>query len=220
MTTHHQPRNHQTTRRSALRSRKGVLSLAAAATGGALALGLTPVGPAVANTLIGSAQIRDNSVQSRDIRDNTIRQHDLASPLRNRINNAAARAAVPGPRGAQGPAGATGAQGPRGAQGADGVSGYQVINHYTRNNGTDLGVALAPGETRKMVATCPEGLVPLSGGFSNGNTTAGWDLIIHESVPAGFDRDTASATGWSVTATNPTSVAQHAQISMVCAQVD
>lgn len=125
MTTDQQPH-----RRSGLRSRKALVGAAAVATGGALALGLTPAGPAAAHGLINSARIldnsirsidiRDNTIQSRDIRDNTIRMPDLAPAVRDRI-------AASGASGAQGPAGPAGATGAQGPAGQDNVLGTMRI---------------------------------------------------------------------------------------------
>ena len=65
---------------------------------------------AVAAGLVGSAEIRNNSVRSVDIHNGTIRQRDLSAPLAQRLGS-------PGPRGARGPAGPRGATGPVGPQG-------------------------------------------------------------------------------------------------------
>ena len=71
-------------------------------------------GGAYAATLIGTAQLKNNSVTSAKIKDKTITAKDL-SP--------AAKKALTGPAGATGAAGATGPAGPAGGTGATGATG-------------------------------------------------------------------------------------------------
>lgn len=73
---------------------------------GAITLGLITAGTtgAVAGSLIGSADIRDNSVRSIDVRDGNLRAKDLRPGVVESFRK-------PGPQGEQGPAGPAGPQG-------------------------------------------------------------------------------------------------------------
>ncbi|WP_028057905.1 SGNH/GDSL hydrolase family protein [Candidatus Solirubrobacter pratensis] len=85
---------------------------------------LALAGTATARSLIGSGDIRDNSVQGRDIRNGTITAADFSASLRSSIARPGAPG-TPGPPGVAGPAGPSGAPGPAGAAGPAGPSGSQ-----------------------------------------------------------------------------------------------
>lgn len=114
--------------------------VAVVATGAVFAVGLQTSG-AVADRLIGSAQIKSDAVRSRHIANATITSSDLSAKLRQQM----AAAGAPGPKGATGPAGAPGAQGPQGDAGAQGPQG-------------DTGPAGAPGATGARGATGAPGV--------------------------------------------------------------
>ena len=65
---------------------------------------------------------------------------------------------APGSPGPRGPAGATGPQGPTGPAGAPGVSGYQRVQ-------SEQPEAIAARSTDVVHIACPDGTVPLSGGW-------------------------------------------------------
>lgn len=131
----------------------------------ALALFVALGGTGYAATQIGSAQIRDNSVQSRDIRNGTILSRDINAGT---LSSLRGHTGPIGPRGATGATGRTGATGKTGATGATGktgpagVSGYQVVKltNGLSPTGVDASVSLS----------CPSGKKALGGGFvaSNG----------------------------------------------------
>jgi len=75
----------------------------------ALFMALGGVGYAAAT--IGSAQIKNNSVQGKDIKNSTIKSKDISKGTRNAL------------KGQSGPAGANGANGANGAPGAPGLQG-------------------------------------------------------------------------------------------------
>jgi len=203
------------------------VSTVLSAGGGAYAAHLITSGD-IKDGAVHSPDIKDGGVHSRDIANHGVKQVDLDKSIIKKLN-AKTKA---GPKGAKGATGKTGPQGKQGvpgkpgapgANGADGLSGYTVILHYTRNDGSDLGAAVPAGATNHpLTATCPEGLYAISGGFSNGNTNPGNDLVVRESVPAGFtriDSTHGTATGWEVTVDNPTGTAQHAEVALVCASI-
>lgn len=80
-------------------------------------------GTATAASLITSAQIKDNTVQSVDIKDGTIRPRDL--------NGNALKSIQRGPKGDAGVAGVAGAPGAKGAKGDSGLLGaYYAVAKY------------------------------------------------------------------------------------------
>lgn len=74
-------------------------------------------GSAYAATMIGSKQIKDNSVQGRDIRNNSVAGKDIKT--KSLLSKNFKPGQLPtGPRGSTGPRGATGETGPTGAPGS------------------------------------------------------------------------------------------------------
>jgi hypothetical protein len=161
---------------------------------------------------VGPFQIRPEGVRGHQLADGTVRWRDLAAWVQDRVRSA-------GEDGAEGP------KGEPGDDGQDGVSGLETDGFYTRNDGGGLGPAVQPGEVKQLTTTCAEGKYVLSGGFGNGNSTPGHDLIIRESHPSGFEaiegdpQGSVRATSWSVTFENETDTAQHAQVFVTCAEI-
>lgn len=83
---------------------------------------------------IGSAQIADNSIQSRDVRDGSLGTGDLSTSARRALRGATGPV---GPAGSAGPAGAAGARGqdgPQGPIGPQGPAGPSAVTTQTRAN--------------------------------------------------------------------------------------
>ncbi len=108
---------------SVLRSR-----IAAVAAGSAIIVGLGSIG-AVADNLVGPADIRNGAVQKRHVAEDavgaseivngSVHQNHLSEVVIEKLN----RLAVPGPQGEQGAPGADGAVGPQGERGVAGADG-------------------------------------------------------------------------------------------------
>jgi hypothetical protein len=144
--------------------RAGALKLLAAVAITALAVGATT---ATAASLIGSAQIKNNSVQSKDVKNGTLKKADLAAGLT--VAGAQGAQGPQGPQGPAGPKGVTGATGsagpvgpvgPAGSTGASGLSGVEYVS------------ADGPAGTGDATAKCPEGKFAIAGGGHAG--AAGW----------------------------------------------
>jgi hypothetical protein len=112
---------------------------------------ISAAGGAVAAGLVTSAQIQNNSIQSKDIRNGTIKVTDLSSGARLQL------AGQDGQDGTQGP------QGIQGVAGTNGVSGYEFLS-----NSVAVGVGPANGSVaracsvgKKLVGATAE----LIGGF-------------------------------------------------------
>lgn len=75
---------------------------------------------AVAKRLIGSADVRDNSLKTVDIKNGTLTASDMSPATRQAFNK-------PGPQGKQGPRGLTGATGPQGPAGPAGGSNVTQV---------------------------------------------------------------------------------------------
>jgi hypothetical protein len=136
-------------------------------------------GYAAAQSLIGSSDVRDNSLRSRDVRDGTLRNRDLAEGLQEKLANAG----EPGPKGdtgapgPQGPKGDTGAQGPKGDKGDKGDPGVTNLEADGPYPGaTDLGNIPGQGDNSDAMwagdgsrqtswVQCAPGKTALGGGF-------------------------------------------------------
>jgi hypothetical protein len=102
---------------------KKVAVVGAVAAVGAVALGMTG---AQAATLLGSSNIRDNSIQSVDIKDGTLVGRDFNAATLRQLHGQRGLTGPQGPKGATGLTGATGAagvQGPKGDKGDKGMLG-------------------------------------------------------------------------------------------------
>ena len=165
---------------------------------------------ATAATLIGSKQIKDNSVRSVDVNNGSLGLKDL-SP--------AARAGVVGPQGpagAVGPQGATGAQGPKGdgvsgrpgaagrtGAGADGAQGSQGPQGPQGQQGdTDITTRVGPkvpwqGPNEPVVSTayCEPGEV-VTGGGGGWDTSPGLPYIRYVKIIR--SQPTPTGDGWQV----------------------
>jgi hypothetical protein len=75
--------------------------------------------PAVATHLIGSKDVRNNSLTGQDIRDGSLGERELDAAARTKLNNVG----KPGPQGLEGERGQTGATGIQGPAGKDGLNG-------------------------------------------------------------------------------------------------
>ncbi len=96
-------------------------------------------GVSYAAAKIGSAQIKNNSVQGKDIKNKTIKTADIAVATRNALKGQT------GPAGAAGAKGATGAAGTPGATGARGPSDARITSDNSINvPAARLRSALAP----------------------------------------------------------------------------
>jgi hypothetical protein len=82
-------------------------------------------------TLITSAQIRDNTIQSRDVRNGTLGVVDLSVAARRALKGAKGATGATGPAGPAGASGGTGAAGPRGLSAWDTIpSGTTITNAF------------------------------------------------------------------------------------------
>ena len=131
-----------------------------------LALFVALTGTAVATTsaLIGSAQIRNNSITGVDVKNRSLRPIDF-------------RGSVRGPRGLRGLTGATGATGAAGAQGAQGVQGpIGPSNGYGADSeGADLTWTAA--EQTVQTLNLPAGSYVLTGKVLANNDGAGLPIV-------------------------------------------
>jgi hypothetical protein len=99
---------------------------------------------ATAQQLIGSGQVRDNSIRSKDVRNRTLTLRDLSPGT---------VAALRGRRGPQGPAGPQGAAGPQGPGGVPGAPGARGTTDIVYVDGPV--VAVPPNSFETAFADCP-----------------------------------------------------------------
>ena len=116
--------------------------IASVAAGAAILVGLGSVG-AVADGLIGSGDIKNNSITKRDIgpravggseiKLDSVKKKHLAPKLRDRINliGIGGDGGTVGPAGPAGPAGPQGPAGPRGPEGPAGDGGARVVDAFS-----------------------------------------------------------------------------------------
>lgn len=201
----------------------------------ALVAALGATGTAVAGNLVGSPEIRDNSIRTADVHDGALRSRDvkdgalgyrdlngytqrlIAQPGPAGADGEDGRDGTDGARGPQGPTGATGPQGPQGPAGAkgdtgpagtdgtDGVSGYHI-------EGPEARWSNGAGTT---VAACPAGKSAIGGGFTVEGIRGG-TATVTSSAPVYVSQTQAS--GWAVkgTATGEANVKAWA----ICATVN
>ena len=175
------------------------------------ALVLSVGGTATAAALLGSRDIKNDSLRSVDVRNETLRGVDVRNhSLRLRELTRSAHQQLQGedgatgPAGPQGPAGREGPQGPAGPEGPQGPTGPEgpagpqgVVANTTIVTGTAALTAVAPlvGETSGVsTATCPAGTRLLGGGA---NLAQGPAAGVRAAVSASYP---SSATTWSATA--------------------
>lgn len=163
------------------------LIIGGAAAGLVLSLGVA--GGAVAGALVTSADVKDNTIQSRDLKDGQgVGSADLKPGLSARIDAGGPQ----GPQGPQGPKGSTGAQGPAGPageagqDGADGLAGavYRTLT-YTNGGGGSATVACDDDPAVSQTYTA------IAGGVQGGNVDTQDDgFAINSSFPGRMDWDT------------------------------
>jgi len=166
------------------------------------ALVLSVGGTATAAALLGSRDIKNDSLRSVDVRNETLRGVDVRNhSLRLRELTRSAHQQLQGEDGAMGPAGPQGPAGPEGPQGPTGPEGpagpQGVVANTTIVTGTAALTAVAPlvGETSGVsTATCPAGTRLLGGGA---NVAQGPAAGVRAAVSASYP---SSATTWSATA--------------------
>jgi hypothetical protein len=155
--------------------RRGRVAFAVGAAA-ALLVGLGGIGGAVAADLIGSKDIKDNSIRSVDVRDGGLGVKDLSQQARNELakpgsggadgkNGAAGPKGETGPRG---PAGPRGEAGPKGEPGEDGISGLQAVMETSDTWPVDPAPDAVPPERspqQQLVAKCASGKAALGGGW-------------------------------------------------------
>lgn len=197
----------------------------------ATAIGIAAIGilvgtttGAVADRLIGSNDVANNSLRGVDVHNGTLGLPDLNDHTRalvtahpkagtaghdgadgtdgtNGHDGTNGRDGIDGAPGAPGAAGAPGADGKDGVDGKDGADG--VSGYYVRN----VTVAIAAGSSATADVTCEEGTYALGGGVTAPADTRGYgteaDLVtnvagpIYAATPTGDGAD-----GWHVVVTN------------------
>src|SRR5215207_5687119 len=114
---------------------------------------------ATAASLIGSAQVKDNSLTTKDIKNGTLTMADMS---------VSAKAALQNNRGPAGPAGAVGATGANGANGANGAQGIQgPAGGFDPAKVTYIEgppVTVYPDDAGSSVAKCPVNTKVIGGG--------------------------------------------------------
>ena len=123
--------------------------------GATVLVALGTAGGATAAGLIGSADIRDNSIRSVDIRNGQVRLSDIADRAESKL------------------AGQDGAQGAKGEQGEPGLSKLEADGPYPGatnlqdgDNSTAKWVGGTPDALQSSWVMCAPGKVALGGGFS------------------------------------------------------
>lgn len=123
--------------------------------GATVLVALGTAGGATAAGLIGSADIRDNSIRSVDIRDGQVRLADIADRAESKL------------------AGQDGAQGEKGEKGEPGLSNLEADGPYPGatkltqgDNSTSKWATGKPDELQSSWVMCAPGKVALGGGFS------------------------------------------------------
>jgi hypothetical protein len=123
-------------------------------------------------------------VTSKNIKNGTIKTVDIS---------AGAKRALKGNRGPRGFPGARGSQGAQGPQGPQGLPGIQRLVAVSATK------AVPTNTTDTVVATCPSGMVVVSGGFNlvpagsvgtptvtaSGSATTGWSVTVDTSESEG-----------------------------------
>jgi hypothetical protein len=184
-----------------LLTRRGRVAVTVGATA-ALLLGLGGIGGAVAADLIGSKDIKNNSIRSADVKDGGLGVQDLSQQARNELSTPGSGGAdgkngAAGPKGdtgPRGPAGPRGEPGPKGEPGDDGVSGLQAIQETSDTWPVDPDPDAVPpvrSQQQQLVVKCASGKVALGGGwradYDPGQTDGselGREVLISASYPA------------------------------------
>ena len=139
-------------------------------------------GGAYAASTIGSAQIKNNSVQGADIKDGTIKSADIATGTRNGLKGQTGPAGQPGQPGAKGDKGDKGDPGDPGAPGAPGLSGLERVVDNTASDSNS---------PKSLTVTCPAGKKVVGTGFDISGAIAGGG--VNQSKEATVDRVAVAA---------------------------
>ena len=169
-----------------------------------LALFLGAGGVGYAATLIGSAQITNNSIRSADIRDGTIALKDL-SPK--------ARSVLRGANGARGIKGARGLEGPTGPVGPASLAGTPNVVVRTDS------ASVADAALAQVSVQCNFGERAVGGGggltlFPGSTLVQTGPVDASETLPIAAG---AIPTGWRADSVNAAGVTQNAFVYAVCA---
>jgi collagen triple helix repeat protein len=119
----------------------------------ALAIALVTAGSSAAAFVVTSANLKNG----------TIKLVDISSGAKRALHGQRGSRGLPGQAGTNGDPGAQGAQGPKGdpgAQGAQGPPGIQALVRVSESKQIPAGV------TDVVIAHCPAGMNPVSGGFT------------------------------------------------------
>lgn len=151
----------------------------------ALFLATTGTGVAVINALpkgsVGTAQLKNNAVNSSKVKNRSLRAIDFA---KGQLPKASPAAAV------------AGAKGPKGDTGATGPTGATATNVVKRTAKGVYGTSFS-----KVTASCNSGEVATGGGADwDASTSDGWPVVAY-SVPDPYDA-AAKPTGWAVEVDN------------------
>lgn len=187
-------------------------------------------GVAVADSKVGSNDIKEDAVRSRHINDGAVHGRDLSDGVQGQLG-------VPGPEGPEGPEGSRGPQGsegpegpmgPQGEPGTDGVSGYGTVgppSHPTLCEGRFEGGATDDCRVTEVgfhdiTVNCSSGRVALGGGIETLNEGESPKVSLHGTHPAAIDdfspfRAHAWEVEFTITAAGP-----EVQAFVVCAAVE
>lgn len=161
----------------------------------ATAILLVGTGGAVATDLVGSRDIRNDSVRSVDVKDGTLGMRDLNRHTRAALSRPgpAGEDGATGPTGDTGPQGLAGAPGPQGPAGPAGTGMPHEVAEWTASYQGDGSTGKGPGTNRMVALDTSTDSVPalafieglsgtLRGEFSNCGT-AGVSVNLHDTVP-------------------------------------
>lgn len=153
-------------------------------------IALATTGGAVAGSLVGSSDIKDNSIQSRDLKDGQgVGERDLKPGLAAKVN----KTGTAGEQGPAGPKGDTGAQGPAGPKGDPGTDGADGTSNPSAA-GAGYSTTWAANSYGETIETCDEGEYVTGGGYStwggfnddNSKDLGGGNLDIQITVAAPY----------------------------------
>lgn len=144
-------------------------------------VGISTTTGAIAGSLVGSADVRNDSLRSVDLKNGSaVGEDDLRPALKAKVN-----AVGTGEQGPAGAAGATGPQGIAGANGTDGLDGavYRSLT-YTNGGGGSATVACADDNTVSQTYTA------VAGGVQGGTVETQDDgFVVNSSFPGRMDWD-------------------------------
>jgi hypothetical protein len=181
-------------------------------------------GGASAATLIGSNQIKDDSVRSVDIQDGTIHGRDLTDSLNADLSKPGPKGDT-GAQGVQGPQGPVGLQGPVGPQSLNGTV-YRVA-HYTggANGGAIATVACADDNATSQQYIAISGGVQIINADGDDSVTNDSNVAVADSFPgrmnftddpAGYTTKAGRLDGWIVRFGDNTKSAAQVNVWAIC----